>query len=200
MSQDTAVALLARMNAGETTSEEIVGSLLDRADRDKRLNVFVHLDAEPDPRPGPRRRSPAQGRRAARAAGGRAGRDQGRALRRGRADDLRQPDARELPAPLRRHRDRPAQGRRRDPLRQDEHGRVRDGLVDREQRLRPDPATPGTRRGSRAAPRAARPRPSRPAWPRWRWAPTPAARSGSPRPSAASSASSRPTAGSAATA
>ena len=46
MSQDTAVALLARMKAGETTSEEIVGALLDRADRDKRLNVFVHLDAD----------------------------------------------------------------------------------------------------------------------------------------------------------
>ena len=46
MSGDTAVALLARMNAGETTSEEIVASLLDRADRDKRLNVFVHLDAD----------------------------------------------------------------------------------------------------------------------------------------------------------
>ena len=46
MSHDTAAALLARMNAGETTSEEIVGSLLDRAERDERLNVFVHLDAE----------------------------------------------------------------------------------------------------------------------------------------------------------
>jgi aspartyl-tRNA(Asn)/glutamyl-tRNA(Gln) amidotransferase subunit A len=46
MSQDTVAALLARMNAGETTSEEIVGALLDRADRDRRLNVFVHLDAD----------------------------------------------------------------------------------------------------------------------------------------------------------
>ena len=27
-------------------------------DREKRLNVFVHLDAERHPRPGPRRRSP----------------------------------------------------------------------------------------------------------------------------------------------
>jgi aspartyl-tRNA(Asn)/glutamyl-tRNA(Gln) amidotransferase subunit A len=46
MSQDTAAALLARLQAGETTSEEIVGGLLDRAGRDRRLNVFVHLDAE----------------------------------------------------------------------------------------------------------------------------------------------------------
>ncbi len=46
MSHDTAAALLARMNAGETTSEEIVGPLLERAGRDRRLNVFVHLDPE----------------------------------------------------------------------------------------------------------------------------------------------------------
>ncbi len=46
MSQDTAVALLARMNAGETTSEEIVTALLDRAEKSKGLNVFVHLDGD----------------------------------------------------------------------------------------------------------------------------------------------------------
>jgi aspartyl-tRNA(Asn)/glutamyl-tRNA(Gln) amidotransferase subunit A len=46
MSIDTAAALLARLKAGETTSEEIVGSLLDRAQADARLNVFVHLDPE----------------------------------------------------------------------------------------------------------------------------------------------------------
>jgi aspartyl-tRNA(Asn)/glutamyl-tRNA(Gln) amidotransferase subunit A len=46
MSHDTAAAMLARMSAGETTSEEIVTDLLDRAKRDERLNVFVHLDAQ----------------------------------------------------------------------------------------------------------------------------------------------------------
>ncbi len=46
MSQDTAVAMLARMESGEVTSEEIVRSLLDRADHERRLNVFVHLDAD----------------------------------------------------------------------------------------------------------------------------------------------------------
>ncbi len=46
MSQDTAVALLARMKAGETTSEEIVSALLDRAEKTRRLNVFVHLDGD----------------------------------------------------------------------------------------------------------------------------------------------------------
>ena len=47
MTPDTAVAMLARMNAGETTSEEIVGSLLERARSCQRLNVFVHLEEEP---------------------------------------------------------------------------------------------------------------------------------------------------------
>jgi aspartyl-tRNA(Asn)/glutamyl-tRNA(Gln) amidotransferase subunit A len=43
---DTAAAMLARMNARETTSEEIAIALVDRAQRADRLNVFVHLDAE----------------------------------------------------------------------------------------------------------------------------------------------------------
>ncbi len=44
MTPDTAVALLARMNAGETTSEEILSAQLERARASQRLNVFVHLD------------------------------------------------------------------------------------------------------------------------------------------------------------
>jgi len=48
MSNDTttAVALLARLRAGEITSEEIVRPLLARSQRAQRLNVFVHLDPE----------------------------------------------------------------------------------------------------------------------------------------------------------
>jgi aspartyl-tRNA(Asn)/glutamyl-tRNA(Gln) amidotransferase subunit A len=48
MSDDTttAVALLARLKAGELTSEEIVRSLLERSERASRLNVFLHLDAD----------------------------------------------------------------------------------------------------------------------------------------------------------
>jgi aspartyl-tRNA(Asn)/glutamyl-tRNA(Gln) amidotransferase subunit A len=48
MSSDTttAVSLLARLNAGEITSVEVVRQLLDRADRLKRLNVFLYLDPE----------------------------------------------------------------------------------------------------------------------------------------------------------
>ena len=84
--------------------------------------------------------------------------------------------------------------------RQDEHGRVRDGLVDRELRASGRRATRGTRRASPAARRAARRRRSPRAWRRWRSAPTPAARSASRPRSAASSASSRRTARSRATA
>jgi aspartyl-tRNA(Asn)/glutamyl-tRNA(Gln) amidotransferase subunit A len=48
MSSDTttAVSLLARLNAGEITSEEIVRPLLERSDRLSRLKIFVHLDPE----------------------------------------------------------------------------------------------------------------------------------------------------------
>ncbi|ODT98935.1 MAG: aspartyl/glutamyl-tRNA amidotransferase subunit A [Planctomycetes bacterium SCN 63-9] len=46
MSIDTAAALLAKMNAGALTSEEIARSLLERAEANKRLNVFVHLDGD----------------------------------------------------------------------------------------------------------------------------------------------------------
>jgi aspartyl-tRNA(Asn)/glutamyl-tRNA(Gln) amidotransferase subunit A len=42
----TATALLAEMNAGSVSSEEVVSAYLDRADRLGRLNVFVHLDRE----------------------------------------------------------------------------------------------------------------------------------------------------------
>ena len=62
------------------------------------------------------------------------------------------------------------------------------------------PTTRGTSTASRAAPAVARPLPWPPSRPRWPSAPTPAARSASPRPSPARSAPSRPTAASRATA
>ena len=48
MSSDTDHGRFAsgQLNAGEITSEEIVRPLLERSDRLKRLNVFVHLDPE----------------------------------------------------------------------------------------------------------------------------------------------------------
>jgi aspartyl-tRNA(Asn)/glutamyl-tRNA(Gln) amidotransferase subunit A len=42
----TATALLARLNAGSVSSEEIVRSCLDRVDGLRRLKAFVHLDPE----------------------------------------------------------------------------------------------------------------------------------------------------------
>jgi aspartyl-tRNA(Asn)/glutamyl-tRNA(Gln) amidotransferase subunit A len=46
MTPATATGLLAQMNAGARTSEDIARALLDRADRLNRLNAFVHLDPE----------------------------------------------------------------------------------------------------------------------------------------------------------
>ena len=42
----TATGLLAQLNAGAVSSEELVRSYLDRAETLKRLNVFVHLEPE----------------------------------------------------------------------------------------------------------------------------------------------------------
>ncbi len=131
---------------------------------------------------------------------GRADRPQGHLLHRRHPDDLRLEDAVELRLALRRHRGRALEGGRHGDARQDEHGRVRDGLVERDQLLRPGAQPLGHRRGCRAAPPAARPRRSRRASRRRRPAPTPAARSASRRRCAASPASSPPTAACRATA
>ena len=84
-----------------------------------------------------------------------AARGQGPLLRRGRAEHGRLAHPRGLPAALHGHRGRRASRRRRPGARQDEHGRVRDGLVERELRLRPGAEPVGPRRASRAAPPAA---------------------------------------------
>ena len=83
-----------------------------------------------------RDRRPPQGRRAARPPGGPAGGGQGRALHDRHADDLRLADAGALPAAIRRRGRPPAAGRRRRDRRQDEHGRVRHGRLERELRIR----------------------------------------------------------------
>ena len=121
-------------------------------------------------------------------AGRRADRGQGRAGHRGPAHHLRLEDPRGLDPAVRRDRGRQAaRGRPADP-RQDQHGRVRDGLLHRALGVRRRPTTRGTSTGSRAAPAAARPRRSPPSRRRSRSAPTPAARSASPAPSPAPSA------------
>ena len=70
-------------------------------------------------------------------------RAQGRDLDARRRDDRRLEDPRGLQARLRRDRRRPLQGGRPAAARQDEPRRVRDGLVHRELRLRPDPQPVG---------------------------------------------------------
>ena len=89
--------------------------------------------------------------------------------------------------------------RRRAAAGQDQPGRVRDGLLDRELRLRPDAEPVGPHARARRLVRRLGRRRRRRHRARGRSAPTPAARSASPRRCAGSSASSRPTARSPAT-
>ena len=93
-----------------------------------------------------------------------------------------------------------AEGRRRRHPRQDQHGRVRHGVLHREQRLRPDRQPVGPHPDPRRLRRRLLAPPSPPTRPRSPSARTPAAPSASPPPSPARSASSRPTARSPATA
>ena len=122
-----------------------------------------------------------------RAAGRRPRRRQGPLLHRGRPEPGRLEDPRGLPAALHGHRRRAPAGRRRAAARQDQPGRVRDGLLDRALRLRPDAEPVGPRARARRLVAAARPPPSPPARRRGRSAPTPAARSASPPRCAGSS-------------
>ena len=98
----------------------------------------------------------------------------------GRPDDGRLADPRGLRPGLRLDRRRALQGRRPAAPRQDQPGRVRDGLLDARTRATGRRATPGIPSAFPAARRAARP-PRSPAGSRpGRSAPTPAARSSSP--------------------
>ncbi len=149
------------------------------------LNAFITetperalaMAAAADERPWPRRGTAARRH---------SDRGQGSVLHQGRADDRRLAHPRRLHAALRIDGDRKAVGRRRGHARQDQSRRVRDGLVEHDQPLRPgrepvaaSPAT--TVRWCRAARRAAR---------RRRWRRTP--RSARPAPIPAARSASRP--------
>ena len=130
----------------------------------------------------------------------RADRAQGRDRHEGGRDDRGLEDPEGLRPRLRLDGRRAGEGRGPAAARQDQHRRVRDGLVDRELGVRAvaQPVGPDPRpRRLRAA--ARRPR-SRAAWRPGRSAPTPAARSSSRPRSAGSSGCGRPTAPSRATA
>ena len=182
----------------DVSAVEVTEAHLDRiAAVDDRVHAFLHVDAEGAlaPRPGGRRAGAPRASELGPLAG------VPLALKdvfttEGVPDHLRLEDPRGLAAAVRRDRHAPAaRGRRRHP-RQDQHGRVRDGLAPPRTRPSARPTTRGTSTASPAAPAAARPRRSPRTRRRWRSAPTPAARSASPPRSPARSASSRRTAAS----
>ena len=191
----TAAELGERLAAGEVSSVEATRAHLDRiAAVDGAVHAFLHVDGRARARDRRRHRPPSRGGRAARPARGRADRHQGRPRHRGHAVDRGLAHPRGLDPAVRRDPGAPGARGGHDPARQDQHGRVRHGLVDRALRVRPDPQPVGPRAhprrfrrrlgGIRRAPSR---RPSRSAATR-------AARSASPRTSPAPSASSPRTA------
>ncbi len=127
----TAEEALGLVSRGEVSARELCGRL---PRRDRRARPRAPLFPDPGRRAA-RRRDP--------------DRAQGRDLHQGGSHDGGLEDPGLLRAGLRRDRRRALQGRRADAARQDEHGRVRDGLVDRELRLRADaqPVGPHSRPG-----------------------------------------------------
>ena len=134
---------------------------------DPQVGAVSHRHARSTPRarrPRPPTRVPRRARRWGRSTACR--RAQGRPVHARGPDHLRLEDPRALRAALRRHRGDAPRGGGRGAPRQDQHGRVRHGLVDRELRLRPDREPLGPRRACPAARRAAPPPRSPPASPR----------------------------------
>ena len=144
--RQTAAALAEALAAGETTSVELTRLHLDRiAAVDGAVHAFLHVDAEG---------ALAQAAESdARRAAGRAAAARSTACRSpsrtcsppGPAHDLRLEDPRGLDPAVRRDRRREAQGRRPADPGQDQHGRVRDGLLHRALGVRPDAQPVGPR-------------------------------------------------------
>ena len=182
----TALELGAKIQAGEVSTVDAARACL-RAHREKGtdgVHAFVTVTPEADAGARGGRAEAHRFRRADASAGGRADGRQGFDFHKGRAHDLRIQDAGKLCAGVRRDRCAEARRHRRGLPRQDQHGRVRDGLLDRILLFQCDPQPGGMRPACRAAPPAARRRRSR----RevfYALAATRAAPSASPRPSAA---------------
>ena len=150
------------LRTGATSSRELTDACLERIDRHaERLNTFLAIDADAARASRRRRRRRARPRRGGRsAAAGHPVRAEGHLRdprpRRGRqraagraADDGGLADPRGLSVAVRVLGAGAAGGRRRGPHRQDELRRVRDGLVERELRLRPGPQPVGRVDGAR---------------------------------------------------
>ena len=146
--------MAALLRSGETSSRELTEAHLAAAERDNRaLNAWLTIDREralaeadaADARLAAARSDSGARARSAPAAARHPGRAQGPGLGRGRPVHRRLAHPRGLPRAVRRaHHRAAARGRRGDP-RQDQHGRVRDGLVDRALGLRPDRQPVGAR-------------------------------------------------------
>ena len=143
--RSTAAELAEALAAGQTTSVAVTQDHLDRiAAVDGDVHAF--LTSTPrvrSSRPRPPTRAGPPGRRSP--ARRRADRGQGRDGHQGPAHDVRLADPRGLGAAVRRHgRRAPPRGGPADPG-QDQHGRVRDGLLHRALGLRADPQPVGPR-------------------------------------------------------
>ena len=123
----TAAEAAARIRAGELDAAELWHGYRERAAADD-CNAFTWVAPDGEP-PAVDREAPL---------GRRAGRGQGPVLHRGRPEPGRLEDPRGLPAAVHGDQRRAARRRRRAAARQDQPGRVRDGLLDRELGLRPD--------------------------------------------------------------
>ena len=129
--------------ADGATSVDVAQAYLDRiASTDGELGAYLHVDPEAS-------LAAAAAIDAAGTRGHRPGRcprrAQGRRRHRGRAHHQRLEDPRGLAAALRRDRRRPAQGQRHRAAGQDQHGRVRHGLLHGELRLPDHPQPVGPR-------------------------------------------------------
>ena len=172
---------LTRVRAGEIDPGELFDAYRERAAADE-LNAFTWVADGP----------PANGDQE-RAARRRPARRQGPVLHRGRAEPGGLEDPRGLPAAVYRDRGQKARRSGRAAAGKDQPGRVRDGLLERELGLRARAQPVGSHDAFPAAHQAAARPLSPPASRRGRSAPTPEARSASPRRCAGSSASSPPT-------
>ena len=112
---------------------------------DDRVHAFLHVAADSALEQAAAIDERRQAGERARPAGRRPGRGQGRVRHQGPADHLRLAHPGGLAPALRRHDHDQAQAGRRDHPRQDQHGRVRHGVLHRELRLRrqPQPVGPG---------------------------------------------------------